>query len=79
MQPWTAKINQKQTEIDVAVSERDALSKKAEEVRALRKEAVDALENLQAEYAAKVFHFLAHEHNVSKFTLDCHRIKRKRI
>jgi structural maintenance of chromosome 4 len=54
LQPWTAKINIKQAEVDVASSERDALAKKAEAVKQASKEAQDALEKLQADQETKV-------------------------
>jgi len=54
LQPWTAKINTKQAEVDVASSERDALAKKAEAVKQAGKEAQEALEKLQADQEAKV-------------------------
>ena len=54
LQPWTAKINTKQAEFDVASSERDALAKKAEAVRQASKEAQEALEKLQADQETKV-------------------------
>jgi chromosome segregation ATPase len=54
LQPWTAKINTKQAEVDVATSERDALAKKAEAVKRAGKEAQNALEKLQADLEAKV-------------------------
>jgi structural maintenance of chromosome 4 len=54
LQPWTAKINAKQSDIDVAVSERDALTKKAEAVRDAGREAVEGLEKLKSDQEAKV-------------------------
>lgn len=54
LQPWTAKINTKQAEIDVASSERDALAKKAEVIKRASKEAQEALEKLQADREGKV-------------------------
>lgn len=54
LQPWTAKINTKQAEVDVASSERDALAKKAEAVKMASKEAQEAFENLQVDHEAKV-------------------------
>lgn len=54
LQPWTAKINTKQAEVDVASSERDALAKKAEAVKQASKEAQEALERLQADRETKV-------------------------
>lgn len=53
LQPWTAQINAKQAEIDVAVSERDTLAQKVEAVQNARKDAVEALEKLQADHEAK--------------------------
>ena len=54
LQPWTAKINAKQAEVDVAVSERDTLVKKVEAVKSARKEAQDALDGLRADFEGKV-------------------------
>jgi structural maintenance of chromosome 4 len=54
LQPWTAKINTKQAEVDIASSERDAFAKKAEAIKDASKEAQEALENLQADQEAKV-------------------------
>ena len=54
LQPWTAKINALQAEIDVASSERDALTKKAEAVREAGQQAQSNLQNLQADHEAKV-------------------------
>lgn len=54
LQPWTAKINAKQAEIDVAISERDTLAKKAEALKAAYSEAQEALEKLQESHEAKV-------------------------
>ena len=56
LQPWTAKINAKQAEIDVASSERDALAKKAEDIKQAGKEALEALEKLQKDQSKKVCH-----------------------
>ncbi|RDB19364.1 Structural maintenance of chromosomes protein 4 [Hypsizygus marmoreus] len=54
LQPWTAKINAKQAEIDVASSERDALAKKAEALEAARKDAVGTLDNLNSDHGVKL-------------------------
>lgn len=54
LQPWTAKINTKQAEIDVATSEKDALAKKAEAVKEASREASEALQKLTADHDAKV-------------------------
>ena len=54
LQPWTAKINAKQAEVDVASSERDALAKKAESIKQAGKEALEALEKLQKDQSKKV-------------------------
>ncbi|KAI5119782.1 hypothetical protein M0805_009253 [Coniferiporia weirii] len=53
LQPWTTQINTKQAEVDVALSERDTLAKKAEAVKEARKEAQEALGQLQADHEAK--------------------------
>lgn len=59
LEPWTAKISEKQSAIDVAQSERDLLAKKAEDAKAALAEAKAALEQLkdsgkgkEEEYAA---------------------------
>ncbi|KAG5643297.1 hypothetical protein DXG03_001224 [Asterophora parasitica] len=54
LQPWTAKVNAKKAEIDVATSERDALVRKAEALEAARKDAQDTLENLNSDHGVKV-------------------------
>lgn len=54
LQPWTAKINAKQSEIDVAVSERDTLAKKAEAIKTAYVEAQSVLEQLQSDHETKV-------------------------
>ncbi|KAG6878031.1 hypothetical protein C0993_000571 [Termitomyces sp. T159_Od127] len=54
LQPWTAKINAKQAEIDVASSERDALVKKAEALEVARQEAQDTLQGLNSDHVVKV-------------------------
>ena len=54
LQPWTAKINKKQAEIDVATSERDMLAKKAEAAKAALDDAKQTLEQLQEDQQAKV-------------------------
>lgn len=53
LQPWTAKINTKQAEVDVASSERDALAEKAEAIKQAGKQAQEALEKLQTDQEAK--------------------------
>ncbi|KAF8079236.1 RecF/RecN/SMC N terminal domain-containing protein [Lyophyllum atratum] len=65
LQPWTAKINAKQAEIDVASSERDALVKKAEALEATRKDAQDTLNGLNSDHGVKV-----KEHEKLKETKD---------
>lgn len=54
LQPWRARINSKQAEIDVATGERDALVKKAEEIKRTHKEAQETLSQLHADQASKV-------------------------
>jgi len=54
LQPWTAQINAKQADIDVASSERDALSKKAESLKLQLRESEETLATLQSEYKSKV-------------------------
>ena len=54
LQPWTAKINKKQAESDVATSERDMLAKKAEAAKAALDDAKQTLEQLQEDQQAKV-------------------------
>ncbi|CCL98907.1 uncharacterized protein FIBRA_00914 [Fibroporia radiculosa] len=53
LQPWTAKINAKKAEVDLATSERDALAKKAEAAKAASKEAQELLEKLQTDLELK--------------------------
>ena len=48
LEPWTAKINEKQSSIDVAKSERDALVEKASGAAAALQEAKENLEKLQS-------------------------------
>lgn len=54
LQPWTAKINEKQAAIDVASGERDALTTKAEALKAQCREADETLKALLQEREAKV-------------------------
>ncbi|KAI0275213.1 RecF/RecN/SMC N terminal domain-containing protein [Gloeopeniophorella convolvens] len=54
LQPWKAKINQKQAEVDVKASERDMLLKKAEAIKQASEEAQQALEVLRTEQQTKV-------------------------
>jgi structural maintenance of chromosome 4 len=54
LQPWKAKINQKQAEVDVKTSERDMLVKKAEAVKQASAEALEALETVKSDQKAKV-------------------------
>lgn len=48
LEPWTTKINEKQSAIDVAQSERDLLQQKASGAQDALEEARNALENLQS-------------------------------
>ncbi|KAK0209223.1 RecF/RecN/SMC N terminal domain-containing protein [Desarmillaria ectypa] len=54
LQPWTTKLNTKQAEIDVAMSERDALVQKAERIKDLSKDAEESLVELRTDQTAKV-------------------------
>ncbi|KAI3612793.1 nuclear condensin complex subunit smc4 [Moniliophthora roreri] len=54
LQPWNTKINAKQSEIDIASSERDALVKKAEDAKAACDEAEENLGKLRSDQEAKV-------------------------
>ena len=54
LQPWTAQINTKQADLDVAISERDALAKKAESLKSQCQEANETFKVLQEEYENKV-------------------------
>jgi hypothetical protein len=54
LQPWKAKINAKQAEIDVATSERDALAQKAEDLKKQLEEAQQTFETLKTDQQAKV-------------------------
>ncbi|KAI0082329.1 hypothetical protein K474DRAFT_1655715 [Panus rudis PR-1116 ss-1] len=62
LQPWTARINSKQAEIDVASSERDMLSKKAQTLKQNYQDALTELERLQAEYETKTAELEEHRH-----------------
>ncbi|TDL26418.1 hypothetical protein BD410DRAFT_783474 [Rickenella mellea] len=63
LQPWTAKINTKKAEVDVAVSERDTLAKKAEAVKNSLNEAQESLANLQGDHDAKTAELLELKEN----------------
>ncbi|TDL13720.1 Smc hinge domain-containing protein, partial [Rickenella mellea] len=52
LQPWMAEINTKEAEVDVAVSERDTLAKKAEAVKNSLNEAQESLANIQGDHDA---------------------------
>ncbi|KAJ4490187.1 RecF/RecN/SMC [Lentinula aciculospora] len=54
LQPWTAKINAKQTEIDVAGGERDALLKKVEHIQTALEEAEEHLEKVKLDQEEKI-------------------------
>ncbi|KAJ3576089.1 hypothetical protein NP233_g661 [Leucocoprinus birnbaumii] len=54
LQPWTAKINEKQTAIDIAQSERDTLAQKAEAIEKAEREAEESLANKRADQQTKV-------------------------
>ncbi len=53
LQPWAAKVAEKQAEIDLVVNERDMLTERGESVRAGIEEAETALERLTADREAK--------------------------
>ncbi|ETW86671.1 hypothetical protein HETIRDRAFT_58645 [Heterobasidion irregulare TC 32-1] len=53
LQPWTAKINTKQAEINIKTSERDMLAKKLEAIKDAGKEAQENLQTLQDAQKAK--------------------------
>lgn len=53
LQPWTAKINERQTAIDIARSERDALAQKAEAIEKAEREAEENLATKRADHQAK--------------------------
>jgi structural maintenance of chromosome 4 len=57
LQPWTAKINKKQADIDIATSERDALVKKAEHAQEAIREAEAHLNTLQTDQDKKASHY----------------------
>lgn len=69
LQPWTAQINEKQASIDVATSERDALAKKAEALKAQCTEAADTLKALLKERETKARHPIFSKTLASKFFL----------
>ncbi|KAF8982402.1 hypothetical protein BDQ17DRAFT_1437885 [Cyathus striatus] len=54
LQPWTAKINRKQADIDVATSERNALAEKAKALQEASLEAEETLQGLQEDQEVKV-------------------------
>ncbi|KAJ7647405.1 RecF/RecN/SMC [Roridomyces roridus] len=54
LQPWTGKINEKQSEVDVATSERDALAKKAKSVQDALDEAGRNLKELRDDQQEKL-------------------------
>ncbi|KAJ3746755.1 RecF/RecN/SMC N terminal domain-containing protein [Lentinula detonsa] len=54
LQPWTTKINTKQTEIDVARGERDALVRKVESIQTALQEAEEHLERVRSDQEEKV-------------------------
>ncbi|KAH9166583.1 SMCs flexible hinge, partial [Lactarius sanguifluus] len=54
LQPWKAKVDQKQAEVDVKTSERDMLVKKVEAVEQASAEAHEALETAKSVQTAKV-------------------------
>lgn len=58
LQPWTLKINKKRADIDIATSERDTLTKKAEELQAGMEEAEGTLRQLQGDQQVKVGTFI---------------------
>lgn len=64
LQPWTAKINQKQTKIDNASSEREAIVERAEALTAASEEAKNTLEGLESDQAVKVRRLLVFENCV---------------
>ena len=53
-QPWKAKINTKQAEVDVATIERDVLAQKAEDLKKQLEEAQEAYETLKTDQQVKV-------------------------
>ncbi|EKM61772.1 uncharacterized protein PHACADRAFT_135672 [Phanerochaete carnosa HHB-10118-sp] len=53
LQPWNVKINKKKAEVDIATSERDMLTKKAEEAKQASQEAQATLDQLREDQAAK--------------------------
>ena len=54
LQPWTAKINSKQAEIDVATSEHDVLVEKVAGIKEAFKEAQVTLDQLRKDHQSKV-------------------------
>ena len=67
-QPWIAKINAKQAEIDV----HDAIAKKAEALKEARKEVQENLGNLQGDQEVKVESALFwNEYNWTSFLIAC--------
>lgn len=54
LQPWTAQINAKQADVDVASSEREALAEKAKERETARKDAEGTLDDLKGDHEVNV-------------------------
>lgn len=54
LQPWMAKVNEKQTTIDIAQGERDALVQKAVVIEKAEKEAEEVLANKRTDQQAKI-------------------------
>lgn len=59
LEPWTAKISEKQSAIDVATSERDLLAQKASGVQEALQEASVSLQDLKAGGEAKHVEYAA--------------------
>ncbi|KAG6856767.1 hypothetical protein H0H87_000945 [Tephrocybe sp. NHM501043] len=77
LQPWTNKINAKQAEIDVASSERDALTKKAEALEVARKEAQDMLTSLSSDQTVKVREYGKLKETKMNLQRDIHAAERR--
>lgn len=58
LQPWTAQITVKQSEINNATSEREALAKRAEQVKESCAAAEEELANLEEHLSSKVRFYL---------------------
>jgi structural maintenance of chromosome 4 len=64
LQPWTAKINTKERELNVAQGELDSLIKKTKEAELASQEAKEQLDKFQEDRQAKVYKILDHANSI---------------